>query len=160
MLFLNISSFISTLGFAEFLSNDDDSKLPTQEDLKYAAQALTEIQFVYNLSTSDIYAGNVMGHMGTPLKAQDAYEIALASMKLSHFKQAASWFEIALNNTPEAEMSAKGVKNASYPVADAMAKFGILKYGVSVCYPLPPLWVNSAYWFNSSRCDPMLLTGC
>ena len=72
-----------------------------------------------------------MGHTGTPLRPEDAYEIALASMKLLHLRLAASWFEIALNNTPEAEMSAKGVKNASYPVADAMAKFGVLKYGVS-----------------------------
>ncbi|KAK7088276.1 prolyl 4-hydroxylase subunit alpha-1-like [Littorina saxatilis] len=137
-----VSDFLETWGeklqndtvygfrFAEFLSNDDRSKLPTKSDLLFLCQAVAEIQFVYNLTTSDLYAGKVIGQKGTPLLPKDAYEIAHASRDLSHLEQAAWWFEIALNNTPEAEMKSKNVGNTSYPFADAMAYLGALKYGM------------------------------
>ena len=72
-----------------------------------------------------------MGHKGTPLRPQDAYKIAVESWEMEHLEQAASWLETALNNTPKAEMSITKVKDASYAIADAMAKLGVFKYGVS-----------------------------
>lgn len=116
--------------FAEFLSNNDDSRLPNKTDLKVVATAVAEIQFVYNLSTADLYAGVVMGYEGSGLRPREAYEIGVVSMELRHLKQAASWFQAALNHTPEEEMGIAGAKKASYPMADTLARLGVLKYGM------------------------------
>ncbi|XP_076435212.1 prolyl 4-hydroxylase subunit alpha-1-like [Babylonia areolata] len=125
--------------FAEFLSNDDDSKLPREEDLQLAARAVVEIQYIYNLSTGDVYGGRVMGHQGTPLRPRDAYLLAVTSHSLQHLHLAVQWYETALNNTPphDLELFSKGVLNASssspsaYPIPSALASLGVLKYGMN-----------------------------
>ncbi|KAL8605085.1 hypothetical protein ACOMHN_018886 [Nucella lapillus] len=116
--------------FAEFLSNDDDSKLPRETDLQLAARAVVEIQYIHNLTTADIYSGNILGHKGTSLRPRDAYQLAKSASDLRHLRQALWWYETALNNTPAEEFSAKSIQNASYPVTVALAQLGVLHYGM------------------------------
>ena len=51
-------------------------------------------------------------------------------MEMGHVTQAISWFQKALDTLgPEVEKDMM-LTNESFPVAEAMARLGILKYGV------------------------------
>lgn len=91
------------------------------------AEAVAELQFAYNLSTSDIYAGRIMGHQGASLAPHDAFAVGCRSKSIGLLNQAASWFAKALAETPDHE---KTSGNAAYSVAKAMAYLGVIKYSV------------------------------
>ncbi|KAK7480053.1 hypothetical protein BaRGS_00028690 [Batillaria attramentaria] len=110
----------------EFLTNDK-SELPSDSDLDEVARALAEIQYVYNMTTSDLYAGKVMGLQGSPLKPRDAYDVGRVSMKMGHLKQAATWFERAMSEIPATERASG---NSSFPVAETLASLGIILFNV------------------------------
>lgn len=110
----------------EFLTNDK-SELPTESDIDDIARALVEIQYVYNLSTSDLYAGKVKGVQGLTLTPPDAFDLGRVSMKLGHLQQAAIWFEWALAGLSQEERESG---NASFPVAETLANLGVLKFNL------------------------------
>lgn len=118
--------YLSFPGLPEFLSNKQGG-LPSRDDLEGMAEAVAELQFAYNLSTSDIYAGRIMGHQGASLAPRDAFAVGCRSKSIGLLNQAASWFAKALAETPDHE---KTSGNATYSVAKAMAYLGVIKYSV------------------------------
>ncbi|XP_026315302.1 prolyl 4-hydroxylase subunit alpha-1-like [Hyposmocoma kahamanoa] len=73
---------------------------PTEEDLIGAAVAIGRLQLFYKLNTTHLAEGNLQGVIGSPMTANDCYNLALILYKQegphNFNSHAAEWFEVAL----------------------------------------------------------------
>ncbi|XP_045138531.1 prolyl 4-hydroxylase subunit alpha-1-like [Portunus trituberculatus] len=71
-------------------------RLPNEEDLQGAAQALVRLHDVYNLNTTQLARGNVWGvQSAAELTAQDCLYMGKHSFNLGLYQRAVQWFEEA-----------------------------------------------------------------
>ncbi|XP_070183336.1 prolyl 4-hydroxylase subunit alpha-1-like, partial [Littorina saxatilis] len=84
-----------TREIANILS-DDKTTLPTESDLSGSKAAILRLERVYNLSASDILAGNYRGYQGPPLSPLDAYEIGKQAFTDGMLEQSERWLRLSV----------------------------------------------------------------
>ncbi|XP_071515028.1 prolyl 4-hydroxylase subunit alpha-2-like [Panulirus ornatus] len=83
-------------GVLEAIGGGPDTRLPKEEDLHGAAQALVRLHDVYNLNMSQLVRGNVWGvQSAAELTAQDCLYMGKHSFNLGLYPRAIQWFEEA-----------------------------------------------------------------
>ena len=88
------------------LLSQTSSELPSQSDVEGALAAILRLQRVYNISTSQIYAGNYSGYTGPVLSPLDAYEIGKEAFTDGMLAQSEEWLQLAIDEMRTATGSA------------------------------------------------------
>ena len=127
------------------LLTQTSSELPSQVDVDGALAAILRLQRVYNLSTSQIYAGNYSGYTGPVLSPLDAYAIGREGFTAGMLDQSEEWLRLATTEMQKAreQTSADFSPNSGTKLgfteaerAAAIALLGRVNKFVSILYHL------------------------
>ena len=101
-----------------------ETEIPLESDLEGSLAAILRLQRVYNISTSQIYAGNYSGYIGPTLSPLDAYDIGRRAFVDGMLKQSVDWLETARMQMQRARMTSQEV--GSKPAYSAMELSSVL----------------------------------
>ncbi|XP_037812172.1 prolyl 4-hydroxylase subunit alpha-2-like [Lucilia sericata] len=85
-----------------FTKYESDFTKPTVKDLQGAARGLSRLQDMYQLDTSEVAMGNILGYKySEELSAHDCYVMGVGLFNSSEFLPASEWFMQALEKLDE-----------------------------------------------------------